>query len=210
MSYGPDGGSRKPVLPDEDDWFATPSFQEPPETDEVAWQDDVPEPPPRHARDELAQRQLMVVLAVVAIVVVVAAGFLVARSLGGSDDTTATPTATVPTTPAETTPADTTPATTTPTSTAPASTTPTTTAPTTTVTSVPTDATLRPGDSGSSVTSLQQALSQLDYEPGTADGTYGPATTAAVAAFQQAEGLTEDGIAGPATLAAINTALAAG
>ena len=33
-----------PVLPEEDDWFATP-FQEPMETDEVAWQDD--EPPRR-------------------------------------------------------------------------------------------------------------------------------------------------------------------
>ena len=33
-----------PVLPEEDDWFATP-FQEPMETDEVAWQDD--EPPHR-------------------------------------------------------------------------------------------------------------------------------------------------------------------
>ena len=34
--------------------------------------------------------------------------------------------------------------------------------------------------------------------------------TAAVAAFQKAEGLTEDGIAGPTTLTAINAALAAG
>ena len=202
VSYGPDGGTRKPVLPEEDDWFATP-FEDPVETDEVAWQDDVPAPPPRPPRSELAQRQLLVVGAVVAIVVVVGAGFLVARSLGGSDDTTAT----VPTTPAATTPAATTPAATTPASTTPASTTP---APTTTVTSVPADTTLRPGDSGSSVTSLQQALNQLGYDVGTADGNYGPATTAAVAAFQKAQGLTEDGIAGPTTLTAINTALAAG
>ena len=206
VSYGPDGGSRRPVLPEEDDWFATP-FEDPVETDEVAWQDDVPPPPPRPPRSELAQRQLLVVGAVVAIVVVVAGGFLVARSLGGSDETTATPTATVPTTPADTTPASTTPASTTPANTTPATTTPATT---TTLTSVPTDTTLRPGDSGSSVTSLQQALTQLGYEVGTADGNYGPATTAAVAAFQKAQGLTEDGIAGPTTLAAINTALAAG
>jgi hypothetical protein len=207
VSYGPDGGPRKPVLPEEDDWFATP-FEDPVETDEVAWQDDVPALPPRPPRDELAQRQLLVVGAVIAIVVVVGAGFLVARSLGGSDDTTATSTATVPTTPSDTTPVDTTPTATTPATTTPATTTPATTTPN--VTSVPTDTTLRPGDSGSSVTSLQQALTQLGYEAGTADGTYGPATTAAVAAFQKAEGLTEDGIAGPTTLTAINTALAAG
>ena len=206
VTYGPDGGTRKPVLPEEDDWFATP-FEDPVETDEVAWQDDVPPPPPRPPRSELAQRQLLVVGAVVAIVVVVGAGFLVARSLGGSDDTTATSTATLPTTPADTTPAATTPASTAPASTTPAATTPDTTA---TVTSVPTETTLRPGDSGSSVTSLQQALDQLGYDVGTADGNYGPATTAAVAAFQKAQGLTEDGIAGPTTLTAINTALAAG
>ncbi len=205
VSYGREGDPRKPVLPDEDDWFATP-FQDPVETDEVAWQDDVPAPPPRPARDELAQRQLLVVGAVIAIVAVVGVGFLVARAISGSGDTTATPTATVPTAPADTTPASTTPATTTP-----ATTTPTTTTPTTTpVASVPTDATLRPGASGSSVTSLQQALTKLGYAAGTADGIYGPATTAAVTAFQKAEGLTEDGIAGPTTLAAINTALAAG
>ena len=113
VSYGPDGGSRKPVLPEEDDWFATP-FEDPVETDEVAWQDDVPPPPPRPPRSELAQRQLLVVGAVIAIVVVVGAGFLVARSLGGSDDTTAISTATVSTTPAATTPASTTPASTDP------------------------------------------------------------------------------------------------
>ena len=210
VSYGPDGGPRKPVLPEEDDWFATP-FEDPVETDEVAWQDDVPAPPPRPPRSELAQRQLLVVGAVIAIVVVVGAGFLVARSLGGSDDTTATPRRPCrrrlrrrhrrTTTPASTTPAR--------------------------------RPRRRPDDDDpddhdanrdlgadrhnaaarrlrSSVTSLQQALTQLGYEAGTADGTYGPATTAAVAAFQKAQGLTEDGIAGPTTLTAINTALAAG
>jgi hypothetical protein len=203
VSSGPDGDPHKQVLPEEDDWFATP-FQDPVETDEIAWQDDAPEPPVRSASDGLGQRQAAVVLAVLAIVALIAVGFLVARSIGGSGDTTTTPPTSVPaTTPTDTTPADTTPADTTP-----ASTTPTTTTPT--VTSVPTDATLRPGSSGASVTSLQQALSELGYEPGAADGKYGPATTEAVTAFQKAEGLTEDGIAGPATLAAINTALAAG
>ena len=201
MSSGPDGERHKQVLPEEDDWFATP-FQDPVETDEIAWQDDAPEPPARSASDGLGQRQAAVVVAVLAIVALIAVGVLVARSISGSEDTTTTPSTSVPaTTTADTTPADTTPASTTPT-------TPSTTTPT--VTAVPTDATLRPGSSGESVTALQQALAELGYEPGTADGKYGPATTEAVTAFQKAEGLTEDGIAGPATLAAINTALAAG
>src|SRR4029079_17914375 len=93
----------------------------------------------------------------------------------------------------------------------PTDTTPTTTTPTGGgVTSVPTEATLRPGTTGSSITDLQKALNQLGYDVGTADGNYGAATTAAVTAFQKDKGLTQDGVAGPTTLAAINTALAAG
>jgi peptidoglycan hydrolase-like protein with peptidoglycan-binding domain len=64
--------------------------------------------------------------------------------------------------------------------------------------------------SGSSVLALQQALVQLGYDPGTADGSYGPATTQAVTAFQAANGLTQDGIAGSATLTAVNDQLARG
>jgi murein L,D-transpeptidase YcbB/YkuD len=204
-----------PVLPEEDDWFATP-FQESssPETDEVAWQDDEPAPPPRPAPDGLAQRQIVIVLAVVAIIVVIGVGILLVRAIGGSDNSTTpttpvtTPTATTPTT---TTGTSTTPTGTTGTTTTPTTTTPTTTTPTTSgVTSVPTDATLRAGSSGTSVTSLQKALNQLGYSSGTADGTYGPATTQAVTAFQAAKGLPQDGVAGPTTLTAINTALAAG
>ncbi len=204
-----------PVLPEEDDWFATP-FQEPMETDEVAWQDDEPpEPPPRRAPDGLAQRQIVIVLAVLAIIVVIVILVLLVRAISGSDDST-TPPVTTATTPTDTTPANTTPANTTPTDTTPTDTTPTDTTPTTTtptggeVTSVPTEATLRPGTTGSSIIDLQKALNQLGYDVGTADGNYGAATTAAVSAFQKDKGLTEDGIAGPTTLAAINTALAAG
>ena len=214
MSSRHEGDPHKPVLAEEDDWFATP-FQDPVETDEVPWQDDEPTRPAPVSSDGLGQRQAVVVLAVVAIVAVMAVGFLVVRSIGGSGDTTTTPTtsATVPTTPASTTPASTTPASTTPSTTTPSTTTPSTTTPsttTTTVTSVPTDATLKAGSTGPSVTSLQLALTQLGYSPGTADGKFGAATTEAVSAFQKAKGLTEDGVAGPTTLAAINTELAAG
>ena len=197
-----------PVLPEEDDWFATP-FQEPMVTDEVAWQDDEPEPPPRPAPDGLAQRQIVIVLAVLAIIAVIVILILLVKAVSGSDNTPATTTPV--TTATTTTPANTTPANTTPTNTTPTATTPTNTTPTSGgVTSVPTEATLRAGMSGSSVTDLQKALNQLGYDVGTADGTYGPATTAAVTAFQKDKGLTQDGTAGPATLAAINTALAAG
>ena len=58
------------------------------------------------------------------------------------------------------------------------------------MTSVPTEATLRAGTTGSSVTDLQKALNQLGYDVGTADGNYGAATTAAVTAFQKDKGLT--------------------
>ncbi len=194
-----------PVLPEEDDWFATP-FQEPMQTDEVAWQDDEPAPPPRHAPDGLAQRQMVIVLAVLAIIAVFVIAILLVKAVGGSDNPSTTTPVTPATTPTDTTPADTTPADTTPTATTPTNTTPTSGG----VSSVPTDATLRPGMTGSSVTDLQKALNQLGYDVGTADGTYGPATTAAVTAFQKDKGLTQDGTAGPATLAAINTALAAG
>jgi hypothetical protein len=69
---------------------------------------------------------------------------------------------------------------------------------------------LRPGDSGEAVRSLQEALGQLGYEVGEPDGEYGPATEAAVAAFQADQGLADDGVAGTQTLEAIEQALAAG
>ena len=156
-----------PVLPEEDDWFATP-FQEPMETDEVAWQDDEPAPPPRPAPDGLAQRQIVIVLAVLAIIAVIVILILLVRAVSGSDDPTTTPVTTA-TTPTDTTPANTTPADTTPTDTTPTDTTPTNDPTTTTptgggVTSVPTEATLRAGTTGSSVTDLQKALNQLGYD----------------------------------------------
>jgi putative peptidoglycan binding protein len=67
--------------------------------------------------------------------------------------------------------------------------------------------TLKPGDTGSQVKTLQKALATLGFSPGTPDGDYGPATQVAVERFQVAKGLAEDGIVGPATLAALQKAL---
>ena len=60
------------------------------------------------------------------------------------------------------------------------------------------------------VRQLQQALTAAGYDPGPADGTFGEQTEAAVAAFQQANGLSVDGRVGPETAAALNSALATG
>lgn len=55
---------------------------------------------------------------------------------------------------------------------------------------------------------LQQRLADLGYLlPGDVDGRSGPATTAAVAAFQKWEGLPRDGVAGPQTRARLARAV---
>ena len=59
--------------------------------------------------------------------------------------------------------------------------------------------TLRRNDTGDNVAQLQEALIQLGYLTGKADGNYGSATFEAVKAFQKANGLTVDGTAGSAT-----------
>ena len=84
--------------------------------------------------------------------------------------------------------------------------TPTTTAPTT---EAPAQ-TLSPGDTGAQVKLLQEALNQLGYSVGTADGNYGPATQQAVEKFQAANNLGVDGVVGEQTLAALRQALASG
>jgi Putative peptidoglycan binding domain len=87
----------------------------------------------------------------------------------------------------------------------------TTTAATTTVTTPTVQApntTLSPGDTGSQVKILQQALISLGYTLGKPDGAYGPATQVAVEQFQIDKGLAEDGVVGPETLAKLQQALA--
>jgi peptidoglycan hydrolase-like protein with peptidoglycan-binding domain len=66
---------------------------------------------------------------------------------------------------------------------------------------------LKPGDTGRQVEVLQRALASLGFSSGTIDGQYGPATSNAVARFQQSVKITADGVAGPATLAALASAL---
>ncbi|MFY0525266.1 peptidoglycan-binding domain-containing protein [Archangium gephyra] len=68
--------------------------------------------------------------------------------------------------------------------------------------------TLKQGATGASVTNLQKRLAQHGFNPGAADGQFGPKTTAAVKAFQRAKGLVADGVVGPKTWAKLNGAAA--
>ena len=68
--------------------------------------------------------------------------------------------------------------------------------------------TLKIGDKGAAVKSLQRALITLGYLSGAADGIYGTKTYLAVEAFQQDSRLTVDGMAGPATLTRLEKASA--
>lgn len=65
---------------------------------------------------------------------------------------------------------------------------------------------LRRGDIGTEVADLQAQLNQLGASL-IVDGDFGPATEAAVKAFQAAHGLAADGIAGAATMAMISELL---
>ena len=64
-------------------------------------------------------------------------------------------------------------------------------------------ATLKKGSFGSEVTRLQERLKERGFDPGNIDGDFGPATDAAVRAFQASKGLLVDGIVGPRTLDAL-------
>jgi len=62
---------------------------------------------------------------------------------------------------------------------------------------------VRSGSSGEAVETLQKKLAAKGFNPGAADGIFGPKTDDALRRFQEAEGLTVDGIAGPNTYAAL-------
>jgi flagellum-specific peptidoglycan hydrolase FlgJ len=51
---------------------------------------------------------------------------------------------------------------------------------------------------------LQEALSALGFNPGPADGIFGPRTKEALMAFQRSSGIAVDGICGPQTRAALS------
>lgn len=65
------------------------------------------------------------------------------------------------------------------------------------------DGVLTVGDRGNEVLALQQALNAKFDEKLEADGIFGPATRAAVVAFQATKGLVPDGVVGPKTKAAL-------
>ncbi len=64
--------------------------------------------------------------------------------------------------------------------------------------------TLRRGNKSENVRQLQLRLTQLGYELGTVDGSFGAKTEQAVRAFQKKAGLAVDGVCGPQTLAELN------
>jgi cell wall-associated NlpC family hydrolase len=59
--------------------------------------------------------------------------------------------------------------------------------------------TVREGSRGPAVKELQTLLKSKGFNPGAADGVFGPKTKAAVLAFQRSQGITADGIVGPQT-----------
>ena len=63
--------------------------------------------------------------------------------------------------------------------------------------------TLRSGDRGNQVKTLQRLLNALGYDCGNADGIFGAKTKAAVMKFQKAMGLVADGIVGIKTWIAL-------
>ena len=67
-------------------------------------------------------------------------------------------------------------------------------------------AVLKRGAEGAKVKRLQEQLSKLGFDLGSADGSFGPATERAVKAFQRSARLEDDGVVGSRTLAALGLA----
>lgn len=165
-----------------DDWFADDESpgEAPLEVDPASAEDDwlVPVAPPSRQLPLLQQRRVLVVAG--AVVVLLVAGLAAGGVFSGSSTPPPVPLTSVSvTTPAATTPSK-----------------------AKGVTTLPAT-TLKPGDTGTQVRALQQALKSLGYVVGKVDGQYGPSTKEAVASFQHASGLTADGIFGPKTLNAL-------
>lgn len=68
--------------------------------------------------------------------------------------------------------------------------------------------TLRRGCHGQDVVALQSRLRELGYDPGAADGSFGPVVETAVRSFQVDYRLEADGVVGPKTRAALASATA--
>jgi N-acetyl-anhydromuramyl-L-alanine amidase AmpD len=66
-------------------------------------------------------------------------------------------------------------------------------------------ATIKEGAKGALVTRLQKLLEQQGFDPGAADGAFGPSTAKAVKKAQKANGLNADGIVGPMTWHALES-----
>lgn len=81
----------------------------------------------------------------------------------------------------------------------------TTTVPTTTTFPVAQRPVLKLGSTGPDVVALQQRLTALGYNTGTANGNFGTGTQTAVMNFQKAKNIQADGVVGPTTWAALAT-----
>jgi murein L,D-transpeptidase YcbB/YkuD len=177
--------------PDPDDWFGDAAAgdsraEEGVRTESAAedWLQDVDRPSTRPTLSTIDRRVLVAAAVAVALLIAVLAATGVFSSGGPS---------TAPVSSSTSTPAS---STITSTTSAPPKQTPA--APTTS---------LKPGDTGAQVTTLQRALATLGFPTGKVDGQYGPSTEAGVKLFQRSRRLTPDGIVGPATLSALATAL---
>ena len=80
-----------------------------------------------------------------------------------------------------------------------------TTVPTTTTFPVAQRPVLKLGSTGPDVVALQQRLTALGYNTGTANGNFGTSTQTAVTNFQKAKNIAADGVVGPTTWAALAT-----
>ena len=195
-------GGQGPRDPGFDDWFDEP---EPPtetqsavgrgvyeDADEV-WmlpEDEDAAAPGHHREFVVAGRTLTTTQAAIIGICVLAVFFAILAAFGvfsGSSPTT--PTVVAPPKPLT-------------------NTTPTTTQSTTTSTTQGPEQQLKPGDTGSQVKLLQEALVTLGFLSSKPDGVYGPVTQNAVEKFQLSAGLTADGIVGPQTLNELQKQLA--